>query len=111
MAHNGVVVSLYGPVATMPLIVTVVVPVFVNVAICGTLLVPTATVGNVNNTGVNVTVPCCVPVPTSETVCGLLGAPLVMVNVAVRVPTTVGVNVTLMSQVAPAASEVPQMSV
>ena len=43
--------------------------------------------------------------------CGLLVALSVTVMVPVRVPVVVGVNVTLMEQLAPAAREAPQLLV
>jgi hypothetical protein len=43
------------------------------------------------------------PKPLKETTCGLVGPLSVMVKVPVRVPTTVGVNKTLIVQAAPAA--------
>jgi hypothetical protein len=49
-----------------------------------------------------------VPDPFKGTVCGLFAAPSVMVTLADRVPGAVGVKVTLIGQLAPAASEVPQ---
>ena len=51
------------------------------------------------------------PVPDKLAVCGLPVALSVSVIVPVRVPAAVGVNVTLMEQLAPAASEVPQVLV
>jgi len=49
------------------------------------------------------------PVPVSEIVCGLLEALSVSVSVPVRVPAAVGVNFTLIVQLAPAATELPQV--
>jgi hypothetical protein len=70
------------------------------------LLVPTFSAGNVLLVGVNVA--CTVPVPDSATVCGLLGELSVSVKVPVRVPTWVGVKVTSILQLLPAASVLPQ---
>ena len=50
-----------------------------------------------------------VAVPESETVCGLLDAPSVIVSVPDRVPAEVGVKVTEIVQVDPAATDVPQV--
>src|SRR5438105_3735057 len=47
------------------------------------------------------------PVPVSETVC--VPAESLMVRVPVRVPVALGVKVTLMVQLAPAPSDVPQL--
>jgi len=52
-----------------------------------------------------------VPVPVSEIVCGLLEALSVMVNVPLRVPPPVGVNVTLIVQLELAATLEPQVLV
>jgi len=49
------------------------------------------------------------PVPVSEIVCGLLEALSVSVSVPVRVPAAVGVNFTLIVQLAPAVTELPQV--
>ena len=49
------------------------------------------------------------PIPLRDRVCGLLLASSVAVRVPVREPSAVGVNVTLMVQVAPAASVLPQL--
>jgi hypothetical protein len=50
-----------------------------------------------------------IPVPLRETICGLPGALSVMLSAAVRVPDAVGLNLTLMLQLAPAGSELPQV--
>ena len=47
----------------------------------------------------------------SEIVCGLLGALSVSVSEPVRVPAAVGVNFTLIVQLAPTAMELPQVPV
>ncbi len=44
----------------------------------------------------------CTPVPVSDTVCGLVGSPSLMLRVAVRTPVVDGVNVTLIEQLRPA---------
>jgi hypothetical protein len=51
------------------------------------------------------------PVPVSATVCGLPAALSATLTFAVRVPEAVGVNVTLMEQDAPAATDPPQVLV
>ena len=48
------------------------------------------------------------PVPVSAIVCGLPAALSAMEMAAVRVPVLVGVNVTLIVQLAPGVTEVPQ---
>ena len=52
-----------------------------------------------------------IPVPVRLAVCGLFVALSVTVRVPVRVPPAVGVNVTLMVQVSPAATLAPQLFV
>ena len=52
-----------------------------------------------------------VPVPVRFTVCGLPAALSKMLTVAVRVPAAVGVNVMLIVQLPPAATELPQVVV
>jgi hypothetical protein len=48
-------------------------------------------------------------VPLRETICGLSAALSVTLSVVVRVPDAVGLNVTLMLQLAPSESMVPQV--
>src|SRR5436190_20599958 len=50
-----------------------------------------------------------VPIPLSVTFCGLPAALSLMLTAAVRVPLAVGLNVTLIPQLAPAANELPQV--
>ena len=52
-----------------------------------------------------------VPVPVRLTVWGLAGALSAIVTEAVRLPLAEGVKVTLIVQVAPAATELPQLLV
>ncbi len=49
------------------------------------------------------------PVPLSATVCGLLAALSAMVRVPARLPAAVGVKVTLIAQLAPAAIDAAQL--
>jgi hypothetical protein len=49
------------------------------------------------------------PFPLNATVCGLPGALSVIVRAADRAPAAVGLKVTLIVQVAPAATDVPQV--
>jgi hypothetical protein len=51
------------------------------------------------------------PVPVRVAVCGLFVALSVTTTVPERVPVAVGVNTTLIAQVAPAATELPQVLV
>ncbi len=52
-----------------------------------------------------------VPVPDKGTCCGLPAALSVTLSAALRVPVAVGLNVTLIVQLAAAASELPQVYV
>jgi len=67
-----------------------------------------AWVENVKLTGESFAV---VPIPLSVTFCGLPAALSLMLTAAVRVPLAVGLNVTLILQLAPAANELPQVCV
>ena len=49
------------------------------------------------------------PVPLSGTFCGLPAALSLMLSAAIRAPDAEGLNVTLMLQLAPFASVVPQV--
>jgi hypothetical protein len=90
----------------MPLIVNVVVPTFVSVTACAELVLPMATVPKFRLVGESFAV---VPIPLRLTFCGLPAALSVMLSAAERVPDAVGLNVTLILQLAPAASELPQV--
>ena len=50
-----------------------------------------------------------VPIPLSVTFCGLPTALSLTLSAAMRVPDAVGLNLTLMLQLAPAANELPQV--
>src|SRR3989441_225133 len=51
-----------------------------------------------------------IPVPASDTDCGLPGASSVMVTVAVRAPVAAGVKLMLIVQLAPGATEAPTVA-
>ena len=70
---------------------------------CYSLLSP------VSRSAVQVRITSCVPVPESNTDCGLPVAVSVMVSEAVRAPEAKGVNDMTMVQVPPAATEEPQV--
>jgi hypothetical protein len=59
----------------------------------------------------SVKLPAAMPVPVRVTVCGLIRPLSVIAMVPLRVPVTVGVNVTLIVQLAPAERLVPQVFV
>jgi hypothetical protein len=95
------------PEATMPEMASGPVPVLESVTDWAAEVVPTAWEANVSEAAERLT-PGTVPVPERATVRGLPVALSVIVTAPVRPPAAVGVNVTLMVQEAPAASEVPQ---
>src|SRR5262249_53849661 len=86
--------------------VTGVVPTFVTITDLAAPVVPTATVPKLSETGESES---CVPVPVKVTVCGLVGALSLILNVPVRTPIRVGVKVTPTLQLAPGATVVPQV--
>jgi hypothetical protein len=94
------------PVIAIPVIVSVVVPTFVSVTVFAAVVVPTVTEPKLKLVGESFAV---VPVPLSETVCGLPDALSVTLKAALRVPLAVGLKVTLIVQLALAASELPQV--
>ena len=87
-------------------IVSEVVPTFVSVTVFAPLATPMATVPKLKLVGESFAV---VPVPLSDSCCGLPAALSVMLNAALRVPLAVGLKVTLMVQLALAAKELPQV--
>jgi hypothetical protein len=94
------------PVIAMAVIVNVVVPTLVSVTVFAGLAVSMATVPKLKVVGESFAV---VPIPLSGTCCGLPAALSVTVRAAMRVPLAVGLNVTLMPQLAPGANELPQV--
>ena len=90
----------------MPVMFREVVPTLVRVTFFAPLIVPKAWVEKVKLTGESFTV---VPIPLRVTFCGLPAALSLMLSAAVRVPLAVGLKVTLMLQLAPAANEPPQV--
>ena len=77
-----------------------------SVNVLAALVPPTAVLAKVALAGVNVA--CALPVPVNDTLCGLPPALSVKLIAPVRVPTCVGVKVTLILQFFPAASVLPQ---
>ena len=90
-------------------------PVLLRVALCAVLLLPTAwlpkarLVGERPSTGAVAAVS--VPVPERLTARGLPRPTYQMLTEAVRLPLAEGLNVTLIVQLAPAATELPQVLV
>lgn len=95
------------PILTM---FSTVLPVLVRVTDCAALVVPRFWLPKAKLLALRLT-EAPVPVPVRVTVCGLPAALSAMVNVAVRLPAAAGVNVTLIVQVPPPASELPQVLV
>jgi hypothetical protein len=82
------------------------VPTLVSVTVFAGLDVPRTTAPKLRLVSESIAV---VPSPVRPTFCGLPAALSVMLRVAVRVPLAVGLNLTLMLQLAPAANELPQV--
>ena len=101
----------FAPEIAALLIVTAVFVPFVIVTVCGELVTPSAVFPNETLDGVTVRVPPAdeAPVPDNAAVCGLLLELSETVNVAARVPATVGLNATVTVQLAAAARLVPQV--
>ncbi len=105
-------VSAKSPLAEILVIVKVAEPVLVSVTVCAALVVPTVWLAKASEVAERLAVVAgAVPVPVRVTDCGLSEALSVMLRVPVRVPEAVGVKVTLMLQLAPAATELPQVLV
>ena len=94
------------PVIAIEVIVSEVVPTFVSVTVLAALATPIACVPKFKLVGESFAV---VPVPLRETVCGLAAALSVTLTAALREPLAVGLKVTLIVQLAAAASELPQV--
>ena len=87
------------------------VPVFCNVTVCAALVVPRGWVAKATFVEDRLTIGADgMPVPVSATVCGL-AALSVIFSAPVRVPVVVGEKVTLMEQLASAATLPRQLSV
>jgi hypothetical protein len=85
-------------------------PVFVRVTVLALLIVKTTWSGKVRLLGENITAGN-TPAPVSGSDCGLPGALSAMLTAAVFVPVIEGVKVTLMLQLPPAGTDVPQVFV
>src|SRR6266852_2501829 len=86
-------------------------PVLESVTVCATLVVPTGWLAKVSEEAERLTTgaEAAAPVPVRLTDCGLPEVLSAMLKVPVRVPDAVGVNVVLIVQFAPTATEVPQV--
>ena len=98
------------PVKAMLVILKEPVPLFWSVTAVPALVLPSLVTANATEVGDRLTVDD-VPVPVSAAVWGLLGALSVTVSVADLAPEAVGLNVTLIAQLAPAATLLPQVFV
>ncbi len=98
------------PVMVMLLTLIAVVPVFCNVATCAMLGVPIVWFGNGKDAGETTVA---TPVPLRLTICGLPNALSVKAMKAASEPATLGlgVNVTLILQLAPGTKMLPQVFV
>lgn len=90
------------PVVDAEMPVSVAAPLLAKVNVFGALLVPCSVLGNFADAGVKVA--SAVPVPVSETDCGLLGALSLKVSEPVRAPIAVGEKATNTSHVPPIAN-------
>ena len=100
------------PVTAKLAMLKAVLPVLVRVTGCAALVVPTGRLPKARLVGERLTTAVVlVPVPERLTVWGLPLALSAMLRVPLRVPVAVGVKVTLIVQLAPAATLVPQLFV
>jgi hypothetical protein len=103
---------LFVPTIVMPepLNANVAFPVLDSVMFCAALVVPTGWLVKVRLAEDSPTMGA-IPVPDSETFCGLFAASSLMVSEALCAPVAVGLKVTLMLQLAPTATLAPQLFV
>jgi hypothetical protein len=98
------------PAIVIPVMDIVALPVFRNVIVLAALVVFNCCAANVNVVGETLAVEL-TPVPAKATCCGLVGSESAIRRVADRDPDAEGENVTLIVQLEPAASVVPQVVV
>jgi hypothetical protein len=96
------------PVTAIAVMLKVVLPMLVSTTVFAELVLPMATVPKFKLLGESFAV---VPIPLNVTFCGLPVELSVMARAALRVPEAVGVNLTLIVQLAPTAIELPQVVV
>ena len=100
------------PVTAMLAMLKGALPVLVRMIVCAALAVPTPWLGKVKLAGARLTAgSATTPVPRRMTICGLAGASSEMLSVPLRVPLPVGVKETLIVQLLPTATLVPQLFV
>ena len=103
------------PVVVMSVMYSVALPASVRDTVCGGVQLQWQKRKHVKKqekdrlVGARVTTVPSAPVPLRETFCGLPAALSVILNAAMRVPDAVGLNLTLMLQLAPAANELPHV--
>ncbi len=100
-------VCVNAPEAEMPAMLSGAFPLLVRVAVCAVLVVPTTCEANVSVVGLRLAEGP-MAVPASSTDSGLPGSVPLIERLAVLDPPIVGVNVTLMVQLPPAANDAPQ---
>ena len=106
------VAGMKSPLRTMLVMVSAALPVLVSVAVCAALNVPSGWLANVRLSADSLTAgPVSTALPVRLIFCGLSAALSVMLIVPVKRPGIVGVKVTLMVQLAPAARLLPQLLV
>jgi hypothetical protein len=105
-----VLVWLNGPVTEILAMLRIPRPVLVSVAVWAALVVKTTWVEKISLTGEKDTAGN-TPTPESGTICGLLEALSVNVRLPVIFPAVLGVHNKVTMQLAPAATEVPQLLV
>lgn len=94
------------PAIAIPVIVRGVVATFVRIIAFAALVTPTVTLPKLRLVGESFAV---VPIPLIVTFCGLPAALSLTLKAAAWVPVAVGLNLILIVQLAPAASELPQV--
>jgi hypothetical protein len=91
-----------GQVLMAEIVTALAVP-FVRVTVCGALLVPTTWLPKVSDVGDKVKLPRGIAIPPSDTLAGTVARLAETVNVPVLAPVPIGVKLTVMLQLAPAA--------
>src|SRR5690349_8225878 len=101
----------FSPPNAIPVISSNAVPLFVRVTVNGWLDVPTFTLPKSTLAGDSVTSGTATPTPVRVTVCGLPASTSVKTSVPLRMPATVGVNVTVTAQLSPGSRLTPHVVV
>src|SRR5437879_590249 len=105
-------VRVKSPLGSILVMVNVAFPVLVSVTVFGALIEPSGCPSKVRLRGDSITAgPVSMALPVRLTICGLSAALSVIVTIPVRRPGIVGVKMTLIVQLAPAARLLPQLLV